>query len=547
MSHPWWHDAIIYHVYVRSFQDSNGDGIGDLPGLASRLDVIEALGIDAVWLSPVSPSPDADFGYDVADYLDVDPRYGTLGDLAALRDDLHARGIRLILDFVPNHTSDQHAWFRESAASRSSPRRAWYVWRDPAPDGGPPNNWVSIFGGPAWTLDETTGQYYLHSFLQGQPDLDWGNPEVVEAMHAVLRHWLDWGADGFRVDAVHQVAKDPALRSNPPDPAYRVALGDPGYDPFRAQLHLHDTMQPEEVYEVVRGLRRVIDEFEDRLLVGETPVFDWDHYAGFLGDGSDLFHLAFNFHPMRARSLEQIRAGMEGMYAALDEGAWPTLVLSNHDFDRHITRLSPDSGAHDPLAKAAAAALLLGRGTPFVYFGEEIGLPNGRIPPELLCDPVGLFERDAGHRIHFSAGYESFGRDPERTPMPWTDGEHGGFTTRTPWLPVHGRERCVAIQRQDPASVWHWYRSLAALRRQHVCLRRGAYAVFDAGDGVWAFVRSFEGAVLLVAINTEPRPTTCTVSAGQVLLGSARAAGSRLDGETELQPFEVVVVKPDLF
>ncbi|MEE8408933.1 MAG: alpha-amylase family glycosyl hydrolase [Myxococcota bacterium] len=546
MRTPWWQSAVFYHIYVRSFQDSNDDGIGDLPGLLSRLEVIAALGVDALWLSPFYPSPQSDFGYDVADFCNVDAAYGSMDDLAALRDALHDRGMRLILDFVPNHTSDHHAWFRNALQGRVAPMRDHYIWRDPAPDGGPPNNWISIFGGPAWTLHESSGQYYLHSFLPQQPDLNWRNPKVVAAMHGVLRFWLDWGADGFRVDAVHQVIKDAELRSNPPNADYSIDADDPAYDPFAAMQHVHDAMQPE-VYDIVRGMRRLIDEYDDRVLVGETPVLDWSEYAGFVGDGSDLFHLAFNFHPLRARSLGQIRRGMEGLYAALDPKAWPTLVLSNHDVDRQVSRLSEDGAADDALAKAAAATLLLGRGTPFVYYGDEIGMPNGRVESADLRDPVGIFERQAERRIFFSLGFPSLGRDPERTPMPWTAGAYGDFSTAKPWLPTSGFEqRNVERHRGDQHSVWHWYRRLLAIRREHPALQLGSYTTIDVAEPAWAFERRHGEDTVRVLINSGKAPAVLDSMPdlpGEVIIGTDREPGDTLDGDAlHLAPWEVVVL-----
>lgn len=511
MSLPWWKEAVFYHVYIRSFQDSNGDGIGDLPGLLQRLEVLAGLGVDALWLSPCYPSPQADFGYDVADYRDVDPVYGTLEDLARLRDALHDRGMKLVLDFVPNHTSSAHPWFRDALRGPESRYRTWYYFRDPAPDGGPPNNWQSTFGGPAWTLHPQSGQYYLHSYHWEQPDLDWRNPEVVAAMHDHLRFWLDWGVDGFRVDAIQRVFKDADLRSNPPDPDYGTPPEDPSYDAKRAQLRLYDKMQPG-VHQVVRGLRGVVAAYPgDRVLIGETAVMAWEDYLAFAND-REGFHLAFSFHQIKAPSLAAVRREVEHLYRVLAPAAWPTLVLSNHDNERHGSRLGPPTAA---LAKAAAAALLLARGTPFVYYGEEIGMPSTRVPPERLLDPAGLFQRDQGRAA--VAATATYGRDGARTPMHWDASTKGGFTDGDPWLPLGDTAaRNLAEQRRRSDSVWCWYRDLLALRRAHPALLRGSYVPLAGPDGLWGFAREAEGRRLTVLINCSDAPLD---------LGAARPAG----------------------
>jgi len=500
MSLPWWKEAVFYHVYVRSFQDSNGDGIGDLPGLGQRLELLAELGADALWLSPCYPSPQADFGYDVADYRDVDPVYGTLDDLAALRDSLHGRGMKLVLDFVPNHTSSAHPWFRDALRGRDSRYRTWYYFRDPAPDGGPPNNWQSSFGGPAWTFHPPSGQYYLHSYHREQPDLDWRNPEVVAAMQDHLRFWLDWGVDGFRVDAIQRVWKDAGLRSNPPDPDYGTPLDDPSYDPKRAQLRLYDRMQPG-VHQVVRGLRSLVAVYPgDRVLIGETAVMAWEEYLAFANDPQG-FHLAFSFHQIKAPALAAVRREVEHLYQVLAPTAWPTLVLSNHDIERHASRLGRPTAA---LAKAAAAALLLARGTPFVYYGEEIGMPNTPLPPDRLLDPAGVFQRDQGRA---AAPAESYGRDGARTPMHWDASPKGGFTTGEPWLPLGDTgARNLADQRRQADSVFRWYRDLLALRRVHPALSRGAYRSLAGPSGLWGFERAAEDERLRVLINCTEAP-----------------------------------------
>ena len=365
MADPWWKSAVVYQIYPRSFADSGRPpaGVGDLEGIRRRLGHLADLGVDALWLSPIYPSPGHDFGYDVADYCDVDPAFGTLGDLDRLVADAHGLGLRVLLDWVPNHTSDEHPWFVESRSSPANPKRDWYVWRDGDPST-PPNNWVGAFtGGPAWTWDGATGQWYLHQFLPQQPDLNWANPEVVEAMHGVLRFWLDRGVDGFRIDVVHGLGKDPALPDDPPESA------------GIAHSSLND--RPE-THHVIRGLRRLADSYPgDRVLVGEVYLLDTTKVATYYGDGDEL-HLAFNFPPLFAPwDAGEWRAHVARVEEEIGaRGAWPTWVLSNHDNPRHRTRYGTDQRA------AAAAVLLLTlRGTPFLYAGEELGLEDAVVPP----------------------------------------------------------------------------------------------------------------------------------------------------------------------
>jgi len=477
----WWKHGVIYQIYPRSFMDSNGDGVGDLEGIRARLDHLEWLGVDAIWLSPIFPSPMADFGYDVADYCDVDPLFGTLAGLDRLLAEAHGRGIRVILDWVPNHTSDQHAWFVESRGSRTGPKRDWYVWRDPAPDGGPPNNWQSIFGGPAWQLDALTGQYYLHSFLVEQPDLDWRNPEVVSAMHGVLRFWLDRGVDGFRIDVIHRIAKDPLLRDNPPS-----GRPGPGYG---GQLHVHDENHAD-VHAFLRGVRALLDEYPERMTVGEVYIMDPMQVATYYGRGDEL-HLAFNFSFLRSPwDADSFAREIATFDALVPVDGWPDVVLSNHDVPRHATRY--DDPVHgDARAREAALLLLTLRGTPFLYYGEEIGMRNVGIAPERMRDPLAL-------TLH-----PSLSRDPERTPMQWTAGPGAGFTTGAPWLPIaaDAARRNVDAQRADRGSIAWLYKNLLALRRATPALERGTFRALDAPKGVLAWERHHGASRALVALN----------------------------------------------
>jgi alpha-glucosidase len=473
----WWKNGVIYQIYPRSFQDSDGDGIGDLQGIRQRLDYLVDLGVDALWISPIYPSPMADFGYDVADYCDVDPRFGTLEDFDALAADARASGLKLILDFVPNHTSDQHPWFKQSRRSRDDPMRDWYLWADPAPDGGPPNNWVSNFGGPAWTFDAATGQYYSHAFLKEQPDLNWRNPEVRAAMYEVLRFWLRRGVDGFRVDVIYHLIKDEALRDNPPNPAFV-----PGGDPSHKLLPEYTTDQPE-VQTIVLEMRRVLDEFSSpsssRVLIGEVylPINRLMSYYGL--DSAGVLRgaqLPFNFHLIGAQWQAVIIDKLVREYeAALPPGAAPNWVLGNHDKPRIATRVGDDA------ARLAAMLLLTLRGTPTLYYGDELGMTDVMIPENEIQDPFEINEPGKG-----------LGRDPQRTPMPWTSDEPcAGFTNARPWLRLGNdwRTRNVARQLGQEGSVLQLYRRLLALRRGCSALNEGSYQPIAVHGNVMAFAR----------------------------------------------------------
>ncbi len=378
MSHAWWRTRAIYQIYPRSFQDSNADGIGDLRGIIDRIDYLCWLGVKAIWLSPIFPSPMADFGYDISNYTDIDPVFGSLADFDVLVAELHRRGLKLILDYVPNHTSDRHPWFLDSRSARGSARRNWYIWRDPAPDGGPPNNWLSEFGGPAWTFDAPSGQYYYHAYLSQQPDLNWREPEVRAAMHEVMRFWLKRGVDGFRVDAIHMLIEAESLTDNDPDPNWH-----PGLSPARRLLRTQTADLPEtQVY--VAGMRKVVDEFDDRVLIGEAYL-SIARMMRYYGESLSGIHLPFNFHliktPWNARAIAALAAEYE---AALPAGGWPNWVLGNHDKSRVATRLGGPAQA-----RMAAMLLLTLRGTPTIYNGEEIGMTDGRILPERGQGPMG--------------------------------------------------------------------------------------------------------------------------------------------------------------
>ena len=500
MDYLWWKHGIIYQIYPRSFQDSNGDGIGDLQGVIDRLDYLNdgterSLGIDAIWFSPTYPSPMADFGYDVSDYEDVHPDFGDLATMDRLIDEAHRRGIRIILDFVPNHSSSEHPWFLESRSSTDNPKRDWYVWRDPGPAGEPPNNWIGAFGGPAWEWDQPTQQYYLHSFLVEQPDLNWRNPEVERRMHDVLRFWMQRGVDGFRIDVMDRIVKDPELRDNPPEPDRRFAR----LAQTLIQRHTQDKDWPD-IIDFVRRIRNVVDEFPERMTVGEVfgPPSNIVRYYG--GDALDGLHLAFNFPLVRIFNerwnAANVRRHVDAFEAALPDGAWPNHVLGNHDVDRFISRVNHD-GRGQERARAAALLLLTLRGTPFIYYGEEIGMENVAVPESMLQDPARKYAR---------------GRDPERTPMQWS--RDGSFTAGSPWLPYGDLSRNVEDQRNDPASLLSLYRRLIWLRRGSDALRYGDYAAVDGlPPGVFAYTRSAGNERTLTIINFTNDDIACELPA----------------------------------
>ncbi|HEX6947448.1 MAG TPA: alpha-amylase family glycosyl hydrolase [Acidimicrobiia bacterium] len=481
---PWWQDAVFYQVYPLSFQDSNDDGFGDLRGLLSRIPYLaDTLGVDAIWLSPFYRSPMRDWGYDVSDHTDVGPVYGTLADAQDVIDEAHASGLKVIVDYVMNHTSDEHPWFAESRSSRDNPKRDWYVWED-GRDGGPPNNWVSVFSGPAWTYDDLTGQWYRHTYLPSQPDLNWRNPEVVEAMLDVMRFWLDMGVDGFRVDAAHQMMKDPENRDNPPvPPDYVRPWKDMGpYDDF---VHLYDYGHPD-VHEAHRRIRKVLDSYGETVSVGEIHIFDLAEWAGYYGHLDEL-HMPFNFHLMASDwDPASLRARIEAVLWHLPEGAWTNWTLGNHDEIRLATRLPR---GHE---RIAALLLLTLPGTPFLYYGDELGMEETVIPNAYARDPW-------GHNVSYLS------RDGCRTPMQWDPGPNAGFTSPgvTPWLPLGPDYQKVNVETEleDHDSILNMYRRLLRLRRESDALRSrefighpdvtNQFLVYSRGDEELTVVLNF--------------------------------------------------------
>lgn len=526
----WWQTGVIYQIYPRSFMDSNGDGIGDLAGVMQKLDYLQWLGVDAIWFSPTYPSPMADFGYDVADYTAVHPDFGTLDDFDALLAAAKERGIRIMLDLVPNHTSEQHAWFRESRSSRDNAKRDWYIWRDAKPDGSPPNNWMSVFGGSAWEWDEATGQYYLHSFLKEQPDLNWQNPEVAAAIHDVVRFWLKRGVSGFRVDVIDFTVKDWSFPDEPPNPDYN-----PETDIPRGQfLNIYSAYQ-DGVHEVMRGLRAVFDEFEDTVVVGEVDYnLPLEKMVGYYGD-NDQLHMPFNFPPIEATrwggkpSPEAIQDYADRYDAAIGPKRQPNWVLGNHDVSRLATRVGER-------ARLYAMMQLTMRGTPYIYYGEELGMTDVPIAPEQMQDPFGI-------------NVPGQTRDPERTPMPWSDAPNGGFTAPdvTPWLPLGEPSLNVATQQADERSMLTLYRSLLLFRRAFSALTMGLYyPIVKRPSGVVAYMRQFNDQRLVVVLNFNDVPCEMNITDyenGHIVLSTEldRDEDANLDALT-LRPYEGVLI-----
>jgi alpha-glucosidase len=508
----WWKRGIIYQVYPRSFQDSNDDGVGDLNGIIRRLDYLAWLGVDAIWISPIYPSPMADFGYDISDYCGIDAVFGSLHDFDRLLSEAHLRTLKIVLDFVPNHTSDRHPWFVESRSSKFSEKRSWYIWRDPGPDGGPPNNWVSQFGGPAWTFDTATGQYYLHSFLREQPDLNWRNADVREAMFNVMRFWLDRGADGFRVDVLWLLLKDDEFRDNPANPAYRAGQPD-----INRTISVFNADRPE-IHELVAQMRAELDRYEGRVLIGEIYL-PFDRLVTYYGKNLSGAQLPFNFalihSPWSANAVAKLVAEYE---KALPSGGWPNWVLGNHDQPRIAARVGPRQ------ARIAAMLLLTLRGTPTMYYGDEIGLPRVDVPFELAQDPWEKNEPGLG-----------IGRDPWRTPMQWDASPNAGFSTSRPWLPLDPdyRSRNVSTLGNDLRSILTLYRRLIGIRKHHPALSIGDARIVRCDHDVLVFERhhSDERVAILLNFGRDDQPLRAFIAEKAVTLLS-----TELDQPTNTQP-----------
>jgi alpha-glucosidase len=527
--HQWWQHAVFYELYPRSFADSNNDGVGDLKGITSKLDYLRDLGVDAIWISPCFPSPQVDFGYDVSDYENIDPMYGTLTDFDVLASEAKKHGIRIILDFVVNHSSDQHKWFLDSKSSRTAQYRDWYIWRDGKGPGQPPNNWLSIFGGSAWKLDPTTGQYYYHFFYAEQPDLNWRNPKVKDAMFDVARWWYNRGVAGFRLDAVDTLFEDPDLHDNPIVKPGKNHFGDP------FEQDKYNTKLPE-VHDVLRGLRKVADE-NNAVLIGETWTADIAELNRYYGQGNNELQLPMDFLFTTVNRLSP--AEFRKQIAAVDSASgWPTFVISNHDIVRSYDRYG-DGTHNDQIAKLMGALYLTLRGTPIMYYGEEIGMKT--TPPtrkEDVRDPIGR-----------TGWPEEKGRDGERTPMQWDESANAGFSTAAPWLPVPPTYKThnVADESKDPNSVLEFYKQVLKLRHTSKALLDGSYAALNESDAdVLSYLRAYKNDVVLVALNMSGSPKKVNFGLKHNGFSSAKslvATGkSSVKGdEVSLEPYGVFI------
>lgn len=524
----WWQEGIVYQVYPRSFQDSNGDGIGDLQGVIMRLDYLQWLGIKSVWLSPIYPSPMADFGYDISDYENIDSIFGTLQDFDELMDQAHKRDMKVIMDLVPNHTSDQHPWFLESRSSRDNPKRNWYIWRDPKDDGTYPNNWRSSFGGSGWAWDEKTKQYYYHAFDKAQPDLNWRNAEVQRAMFDVMRFWLDRGVDGFRVDVMWHMIKDEHFRDNPPNPDYKEHMST-----FHQVLPVYSTDQPE-VHDLVRKMRAVLDSYDDRMMIGEIylPVQRLMTYYGTDLKGA---HLPFNFQlvtlPWDATVISKAVIAYE---AALPAGGWPNWVLSNHDRPRVASRVGSEQ------AYVAAMLLFTLRGTLTLYYGDEIGMRDVAIPVEQIVDPRGVNMPD-----------KNLGRDPQRTPMQWDPTTTAGFTAGKPWLPLDrlSSRINVDVQKENPDSLLSLHRRLIKLRLEEPSLTRGDFVAVYADNQLISYIRQAPSSdAFLIILNLTHRPCYFRPQGngynGKIeVCTAAELEGKRISGTVALEGDQGLIVR----
>ncbi|CAM3235648.1 Oligo-1,6-glucosidase/alpha-glucosidase [Sphingomonas antarctica] len=520
MIRPWWETGVIYQIYPRSFQDSDGDGIGDLAGIEHRLDYVESLGVDAIWLSPIFPSPMADFGYDVSNYCGIEPMFGDLAAFDRLLVSIHARGLKLILDLVPNHSSDQHPWFVESRSSRNNPKRDWYIWADAAPGGGPPNNWESDFAGSSWEWDAATEQYYLHAFLREQPDLNWRNSELKAAMFDVMRFWFERGVDGFRIDVLWHIVKAAAFPDNPVNPDWTPLM-----NARDRVFQSYSTDQPE-AHAISAEMRAIADDYGGRVLIGEIFLPNERHARWFGTPEQPQVHLPFNFqlieNDWNAERLGHLIVDYE---TSLPSFGWPNWVLGSHDAPRIAARIGESQ------ARVAAMLLLTLRGTPALFQGDELGIGKVDIPAERVRDPQELRQPGRG-----------LGRDRSRTPMPWDCSQNAGFSTGEPWLPINADwpTRNVETQGADDGSMLKLYRDLVGLRRAHSPLNAGDFALIRASENVLIYERRGGGKHFIVALNLSEEVRRVTLPNCEVLL-------STLSGVPEpgmLRPNEGLIVKP---
>ena len=525
----WWKHGVIYQILVRSFYDADGDGNGDLQGIISKLDYLESLGITAIWLTPIFESPMYDQGYDVRDYLEIDPRYGTLEDLTELIEKAHERGIRIILDLVLNHTSNFHPWFLESRSSISNPKRDWYIWQDPV-NGGPPSNWRSAYGGSAWEWDEKTQQYYLHSFFKEQPDLNWRNKALREEFFEIMRYWLDIGIDGFRLDVINAIVKDKKFRDNP----WKFSF------PF-FQEHLFNRNRPKS-FKIVKSLRKVVDDYDDRMLVGEVytlPPGDAEVVSNYLGKGDDGLHIAFDFSLIFSKwNARKYYKAIKQWYKHIPHNGWPCHVLSNHDLHRSFNRYGILRDKADK-AKLAAVLLLTLKGTPFLYYGEEIGMENIKLKRRDINDPVGK---------KYWPIYS--GRDQARTPMQWNEEENAGFTSGLPWLKVNPgyKDKNVALQSKDPDSIFNTYKNLIHLRQKFPALQSGKWKPVNKGySGILSYYRTYGDQMVFVVLNFTSSTKKIDLPHGRTWknLYSTKSLKKEklLIGRYKLEPYEAMVLE----
>jgi alpha-glucosidase len=529
---PWWKRGVIYQISVASFADSDDDGMGDLRGIINNLDYLgdgtpHSLGVDAIWLTPINASPMLDFGYDVSDYYSVNPLFGSMRDFEELLEACHRRGIKVIMDMVLNHTSDQHPWFAESRSSRDNPKRDWYVWRDGRSPGKAPNRWLAVVEGSAWEYDDATRQFFYHAFLPFQPDLNWRHSEVRETMLGVVGFWLDKGVDGFRLDLINFLYEDALLRDNP-----RKA----GMRPYDWQRHLRDRSQPESL-EAARELRRITDRYPDRVMMGEVYTDTPQDAVAYMGDGTDALHLSFYLDfAERKWKAEAFRESVGWLEEHLPAGGWPCYYLNNHDLPRTYTRLGKGGDA-EARAKVAAAMMLTLRGTPIIYYGEEVGMPASKVPRKLMDDPIGK-----------KFWPIPVGRDGSRTPMHWSGERNAGFTAGKPWLPVDPSHAGRNAERQDkePDSLLNWYRRLIWIRKEKPALMAGSYRVIDgAPKGVFAYLRESEVDRTAVFLNFTARRISIEGSAGGLGGGSWRVLLSSTGGRNAAEEVGTITLEPN--
>jgi alpha-glucosidase len=532
--HQWWQDAVFYEIYPRSFADSNNDGIGDLKGISSKLDYLKGLGVDAIWISPCYPSPQADFGYDVSDYENIDPMYGTLGDFRHLASNAKKHDIRIIMDFVLNHSSNQHTWFLDSASSRTSAHRDWYIWRDGKAPGVPPNNWISDFGGSTWQFDPKTGQYYYHFFEVGQPDLNWRNPKVEKAMFDVTRFWYKHGVSGFRLDAVDLLFEDPNLQDNP------VLEGKTGLGDVKMENKYNDKLP--EVHTELKKLRSVADQ-SNAVLIGETYTSNRDELKEYYGDHNDEIQMPMDFMFCEVNKLSPAEFRTQ-IANAESTGGWPVYVIGNHDMPRSYVRYG-DGQHNDQIAKLMAGLYLTLRGTPIMYYGEELGMENNDpVRKEDVKDPLGV-----------TGWPNEKGRDGERTPMQWNDSPNAGFSRATPWLPVPASYKThnVAGELQDPNSILQFYRHLLALRHQEHALLDGDYIALNQDNpDILSYLRRYKNEAVLVVLNMSAMAQQISFNLADngfpsaktttLLTTSTVPASGQLD-QVALEPFQVYIAR----